>query len=214
MDDFRVIARTKEELQRLLKEVDRWMGDLRLELNEKTGIFPLRNGIDFLGFHTYLTETGGVVQKLRREMTGAQSLLCEMLSCGSADLEILDRIGYGWDEILDQMDWPREGLDFNDVLRAAVSVGIINIKEAISERTFLLEATQGIHGKLEPEEAEELEALRDLHPDDDIEGDFNFLATHVWFKSNGPAYRRYLPEAVDNFEDNVGFFLTGGEGDD
>lgn len=67
MDDFRVIARTKEELQRLLKEVDRWMGDLRLELNEKTGIFPLRNGIDFLGFHTYLTETGGVVQKLRRE---------------------------------------------------------------------------------------------------------------------------------------------------
>nr|WP_325229203.1 hypothetical protein [uncultured Oscillibacter sp.] len=149
-----------------------------------------------------------------KQMTGAQSLLCEMLSCGSADLEILDRIGYGWDEILDQMDWPREGLDFNDVLRAAVSVGIINIKEAISERTFLLEATQGIHGKLEPEEAEELEALRDLHPDDDIEGDFNFLATHVWFKSNGPAYRRYLPEAVDNFEDNVGFFLTGGEDDD
>ena len=147
-------------------------------------------------------------------MTGAQSLLCEMLSCGSMDLDMLDFIGYGWDEILDQMDWPREGLDFNDVLRAAVSVGIINIKEAISERTFLLEATQGIHGKLEPEEAEELEALRDLHPDDDIEGDFNFLATHVWFKSNGPAYRRYLPEAVDNFEDNVGFFLTGGEGDD
>ena len=67
MDDFRVIAQTKEELQRLLKEVERWMSDLRLELNEKTGIFPLRNGIDFLGFHTYLTETGGVVQKLRRE---------------------------------------------------------------------------------------------------------------------------------------------------
>ena len=36
-------------------------------------------------------------------MSGAQSLLCEMLSCGSSDLEMLDRIGYGWDEILDQM---------------------------------------------------------------------------------------------------------------
>ncbi len=67
MDDFRVIAQTKEELQWLLKKVERWMGDLRLELNEKTGIFPLRNGIDFLGFHTYLTETGAVVQKLRRD---------------------------------------------------------------------------------------------------------------------------------------------------
>lgn len=28
--------------------------------------FPLRNGIDFCGFHTYLTETGKVVMKLRR----------------------------------------------------------------------------------------------------------------------------------------------------
>lgn len=144
-------------------------------------------------------------------ISGAQSFLCEILSCGSADLERLDRIGYGWDEILDQMEWPRDGLDFNDVLRGAVSVGIINIKEAVSERIFLLEAAQGFRGKLEPEEAEELEALRSLHPDDDIEGDFNFLATHVWFKSNGPTYRRYLPEAVDSFEDNVGFFLTGGE---
>ena len=106
-------------------------------------------------------------------MSGAQSLLCEMLSCGSMDLEILDRIGYGWDEILDQMDWPREGLDFNDVLRGAVSIGIINLKKAVSERILVLEAEESIHGKLEPEEAEELDALRLLNPDDDIGGDFN-----------------------------------------
>ena len=43
------------------------MDGIGLELNQKTGIYPLRNGIDFLGFHTYLTETGGVVQKLRRD---------------------------------------------------------------------------------------------------------------------------------------------------
>jgi len=67
MDDFYIIARTKKELQELLQDVERWMDDLRLELNEKTGIFPLRNGIDFLGFHSYLTETGAVVQKLRRD---------------------------------------------------------------------------------------------------------------------------------------------------
>ena len=146
-------------------------------------------------------------------MTGAQSLLCEMLSCGSMDLYMLDFIGYGWDEILDQMDWPREGLDFNDVLRGAVSIGIINLKKAVSERILVLEAEESIHGKLEPEEAEELDALRLLNPDDDIGGDFNFLATHVWFEKNSSTYRRYLPEAVDEFEDNVGFFLTGGEGE-
>ena len=66
MDDFYIIARTKEELQDLLHDVGEWMGENLLELNNKTGIFPLRNGIDFMGFHTYLTETGGVVQKLRR----------------------------------------------------------------------------------------------------------------------------------------------------
>lgn len=40
---------------------------LGLELNEKTQISPLRNGIDFLGFHTYLTDSGKVIRKLRRQ---------------------------------------------------------------------------------------------------------------------------------------------------
>lgn len=42
-----------------------YMDSLGLELNEKTQIFPIRNGIDFLGFHTYLTESGKVIRKLR-----------------------------------------------------------------------------------------------------------------------------------------------------
>ena len=42
------------------------VADNGLKLNSKTAIFPIRNGVDFLGFHTYLTESGKVVQKLRR----------------------------------------------------------------------------------------------------------------------------------------------------
>lgn len=147
-------------------------------------------------------------------ISGAQSFLCEILSCGSADLEILDRIGYGWDEILDQIDWPCYGLDFNDVLRGAVSVGIINLKGAISNRVLELEAEEGFRGILSHKKVDELKALRLLRPDYDIRGDYNFLATHVWLERNGSLYRRYLPEALDDFEENVGFFLTGGEGDD
>lgn len=67
MDDFYLIVPTKKQAQHLLKEFRKYMASVKLELNEKTGIFPLRNGIDFLGFHSYLTETGGVVQKLRRD---------------------------------------------------------------------------------------------------------------------------------------------------
>lgn len=38
-----------------------------LALNEKTNIYPLKNGIDFLGFHTYISETGAVIRKVRRK---------------------------------------------------------------------------------------------------------------------------------------------------
>lgn len=64
MDDFCMIHPDKKFLQNLLKEITAYMKSKGLELNEKTGIFPLRNGIDFLGFHSYLDDNGGVVQKL------------------------------------------------------------------------------------------------------------------------------------------------------
>lgn len=67
MDDFFIIDESKEHLQGILRDIRTITGGLGLELNNKTAIFPLRNGIDFLGFHTYLTETGAVVQKLRRD---------------------------------------------------------------------------------------------------------------------------------------------------
>lgn len=67
MDDFLAIHPSKEFLKNLLADFRVFMGSYGLEPNEKTGIFPLRNGIDFLGFHSYLTETGGVVQKLRKD---------------------------------------------------------------------------------------------------------------------------------------------------
>lgn len=66
MDDFYLIHEDKTYLQYCLKEIERIVEELHLKLNHKTDIFPLKNGIDFLGFHTYLTETGKVIRKLRR----------------------------------------------------------------------------------------------------------------------------------------------------
>ena len=146
-------------------------------------------------------------------MTGTQSLLCEMLSCGTLDLELLDRVGYDWDEVLEQLDWPDgEGFNFNRLMRAIVDVGIIHIKQAVEDRICELEAVEN-ERELDEDEAEEMESLRRLDPDQDIEGFFNCLDTHVWFRQNGSIYGRYLSSALDSFEDNVGFFLTGGEDD-
>jgi retron-type reverse transcriptase len=66
MDDFYLIHEDKNYLRYCLREIKAYLSGLKLELNEKTGVFPLRNGIDFLGFHSYLTETGKVVRKLRQ----------------------------------------------------------------------------------------------------------------------------------------------------
>lgn len=66
MDDFYLIHHDKAYLQKCLLEIKRYLGEYGLELNEKTQIFPLRNGIDFLGFHTYITDTGKVIQKIRK----------------------------------------------------------------------------------------------------------------------------------------------------
>ncbi len=67
MDDFYIIHEDKAYLQDCLDRIEQKMHGLKLELNEKTAIFPLKNGINFLGFHTYLDNGGGVIMKLRRD---------------------------------------------------------------------------------------------------------------------------------------------------
>lgn len=66
MDDFYLIHEDKAYLQYCRGEIEKFVGELGLRLNQKTNIFPLRNGIDFLGFHTYLTDSGKVIRKVRR----------------------------------------------------------------------------------------------------------------------------------------------------
>lgn len=66
MDDFYIICESKEALREAWKKVEQLLAPRGLELNQKTQIFPLRNGLDFLGFHTYLTDTGKVIRKVRR----------------------------------------------------------------------------------------------------------------------------------------------------
>lgn len=66
MDDFIIIGHTKKELQDLLVDITHQLDGIHLQLNEKTAIFPMRNGVDFLGYHHYLTESGAVIQKLRK----------------------------------------------------------------------------------------------------------------------------------------------------
>lgn len=66
MDDFYLIHPDKEYLKYCLSQINARMSELGLDLNNKTQIMPLSQGIDFLGFHTYLLPSGKVIRKVRR----------------------------------------------------------------------------------------------------------------------------------------------------
>ena len=58
--------RLKEHLQTCLAEIRVFAAEkLKLEFNEKTQIFPVSEGVDYLGWHFYLTDTGKVIRRLR-----------------------------------------------------------------------------------------------------------------------------------------------------
>ena len=137
-------------------------------------------------------------------MSGAESLLCEILSCGTADLEMLDGFSLNWGEVLDQIDWPQYGLGFNDIMRGVFACGIIRIENEIDCRICDLE--RSCSGE---EEEEELAALKLLNPNEDITAYFNCLDTYVYFRQNGEIYRRYLEYELNNFYDNTGFEIEG-----
>lgn len=66
MDDFLMISNDKAYLEESQTKAIGYLHSLRFEMNEKkTRIYPLKDGIDFLGFQFRLTETGKVLMFVR-----------------------------------------------------------------------------------------------------------------------------------------------------
>lgn len=66
MDDFLMISDDKEYLRDCQQKVTEYLSGLKFEINEKkTLIYPIKDGIDFLGFQYHLTETGKVLMNIR-----------------------------------------------------------------------------------------------------------------------------------------------------
>ena len=67
MDDFYLIHLSKAYLQYCLEVITAYLETLDLTLNGKTQIFPFKNGVSFLGFHTYITTDGKAIRKLKNQ---------------------------------------------------------------------------------------------------------------------------------------------------
>lgn len=67
MDDFWLIHPSKAYLRHCLEVIISYLDTLGLTLNGKTQIFPLKNGVSYLGFHTYISNDGRAVRRLKNQ---------------------------------------------------------------------------------------------------------------------------------------------------
>ena len=67
MDDFILIHESKAFLKECLDRIREKLKEIDLELNPKTGIHPLKQGVKFLKWRFVLTASGKVIRKMCRE---------------------------------------------------------------------------------------------------------------------------------------------------
>lgn len=100
MDDFFLIHHDKAYSQECRKQIEAFVQARGLSLNAKTNIFPLKHGVDFLGFHTYLTESGAVIRKVRRRsknnMKRKLKKLAALHAAGRIDAKTVEQSYQSW----------------------------------------------------------------------------------------------------------------------
>lgn len=67
MDDFYLMHPSKSYLKYCLDVIASYLETLDLTLNGKTQILPFKNGVNYLGFHTYITGNGKLIRKLKNQ---------------------------------------------------------------------------------------------------------------------------------------------------
>lgn len=72
MDDFVLIHEDREFLGQCLEVIRNHVEGIGLELNAKTCMFPLKQGIRFLKWHLYIRKTGKIIQKMDKSKMGRQ----------------------------------------------------------------------------------------------------------------------------------------------
>lgn len=67
MDDFLLIHPDRRYLEYCLNVITGRLAAIDLSLNKKTHIYPLRQGLVFLKWHFYLTDTGKVIRRMSKK---------------------------------------------------------------------------------------------------------------------------------------------------
>lgn len=137
----------------------------------------------------------------------AIDLLSEILICSKDTLVGLKNIRYPWREVMSGVVLLGD-LSVSMLIDAAFLCGINHLTGAINSRREELEQKQ-MAGNATEAEVTEAAALSSLCPDNDIacEGDA-YAIDGLLFLEHEDLYRRYLPDAIREFEEGVGCELS------
>ena len=94
MDDFYLMHPRKDYLKYCLEVITEYLGTLELTLNGKTQIMPFKNGVSYLGFHSYITDGGEVIRKLnnskKRNAQRKYRRMAKLVAMGKLDRKKFD----------------------------------------------------------------------------------------------------------------------------
>lgn len=72
MDDFVLIHHDKEFLKRCKIEIEQFLTNIGLELNQKTSLYHLQQGVKMLQWKFVLTDSGRIIRKMSKKKQGKQ----------------------------------------------------------------------------------------------------------------------------------------------
>lgn len=72
MDDFVLVHQDKEFLQQCRAEIEKQVNAIGLQLNSKTTLYPLRQGVKMLQWRFIVTDSGAIIRKMDKKKQGKQ----------------------------------------------------------------------------------------------------------------------------------------------
>lgn len=141
-------------------------------------------------------------------MSAVDNLLPALLDCGILDISILDDVGYDLGDIAVELQEEGIKVTLNNITDAIFRKGQAELEDALENKISELEDERdGCEEDSEEydELQEQIDELESCDPEEDVEWFCNCLDTSVWFSDNEEIYRKYIPEAISNIEDNMGF---------
>ena len=127
MDDFYLIHPSKEYLKHCLEVITEFLKTLELTLNGKTQIFPFKNGVSYLGFHTYMTTKGEPIRKLKnqnkRNARKKYLKMAKLVAEGRLSMETFENSYRAWKNHISHGNCYRLGKSVDEEIRTILRKG-------------------------------------------------------------------------------------------